>query len=546
MKKIISIFAAVALALGVAGCSNDGSSLFYNDLHDAVVSPLYIEGDIASPRTALTMLSNTEQEFKFTYKNDMSAWGGGKGVANFKIVRDSSGWLKDWGAEKDTTVNLVVNADYTNLAARDATNDNPGNIVIKDLAENQEYVLKVNYNAVAGTVALKCEGKVVSYPELKVVFVSDDGEGGVKEETIPMTRTDKTFKYVFTPKEEDTLYFYISDGNYLYWDKDGKILTEKLDLDNDTDKLSVITIEKNNEGVIPAYSISVDVAALPEISISAGVDDTSILGRADIFGKMFGWGASKLTRIDESTYEVEFTADEPSSEYVIREKAGSWSVGRWFTGSAGDAEHPATDKMAEPAVAGKDKNSAEEFELVYYKGDAGEAGTNAKITGLPYKAGYKFVMQFKIKDASKKEITVKVYPKDGQTIEPSDWEKPNFDSCYKLNNITHVRSSAGDKEITWGSKESDGSYIGTVEFPVGTSIANWNNNCLEFGVTGNNGWNKKYTGATITENGDYVELTQDASANNKCTTIVSGNTTKKVTIYIKSTADKLYAKIVKE
>lgn len=146
----------------------------------------------------------------------------------------------------------------------------------------------------------------------------------------------------------------------------------------------------------------------------------------------------------------------------------------------------------------------------------------------------------------KKEITVKVYPKDGQTIEPSDWEKPNFDSCYKLNNITHVRSSAGDKEITWGSKESDGSYIGTVEFPVGTSIANWNNNCLEFGVTGNNGWNKKYTGATFTENGDYVELTQDASANNKCTTIVSGATAKKVTIYIKSTADKLYAKIVTE
>ena len=202
--------------------------------------------------------------------------------------------------------------------------------------------------------------------------------------------------------------------------------------------------------------------------------------------------------------------------------------------------------MAEPAVAGKDKNSAEEFELVYYKGDAGEAGTNAKITGLPYKAGYKFVMQFKIKDASKKEITVKVYPKDGQTIEPSDWEKPNFDSCYKLNNITHVRSSAGDKEITWGSKESDGSYIGTVEFPVGTNIGDWGNKCLEFGVTGNDGWNKKYVGATITENGAYVELTPGNGSNNKCTTIVSGTTTKKVTIYIKSTADKLHAKIITE
>lgn len=334
MKKIISIFAAVALALGVAGCSNDGSSLFYNDLHDAVVSPLYIEGDIVESRTALTMLSNTEQEFKFTYKNTMSSWGGGKGVANFKIVRDSSGWLKDWGAEKDTTVNLVVNADYTNLAARDAANDNPGNIVIKDLAENQEYVLKVNYNAVAGTVALKCEGKVVSYPELKVVFVSDDGKGGFKEETIPMTRTDKTFKYVFTPKEEGTLYFYISDGNYLYWGKDGKILPAKLDLKKDTDKLSEITIEKNNEGVIPAYSISVDVAELPEISISAGVDDTSILGRYGVIGITDWDNVYKLTKEEDGLYSFEFTNTGSEVSFALTEIANKWKT-RFFMGNSG-------------------------------------------------------------------------------------------------------------------------------------------------------------------------------------------------------------------
>lgn len=465
MKKIISIFAAVALALGVAGCSNDGSSLFYNDLHDAVVSPLYIEGDIVASRTALTMLSNTEQEFKFTYKNTMNSWGGGKGVANFKIVRDSSGWLKDWGAEKDTSVNLIVNADYVDLSARDATNDNPGNIVLKDLAENQEYVLKVNYNAVAGTVALKCEGKVVSYPELKVVFVSDDGKGGFKEETVPLTRTDKIFKYVFTPKEEDTLYFYISDGNYLYWDKDGKILPAKLDLENDTDKLSTVTVEKNAKGEIPAYSISVDVAALPVISISAGVDDTSILGRGDIFGQMFGWAASKLIRIDESTYEVEFTANEPEYSYDIREKAGEWGVGRWFAGSTGDASHAATDKMAEPAVAGKDKDSANEFDLVYYSGDPGTCGTDAKITGLPYKAGYVFVMQFKIKDASKKEITVKVYPKDGQSIAESDWEKPaviNLDGYGARGLLNKWGDGDLDPSVIGFTKQSNGDY--TLDF----------------------------------------------------------------------------------
>ena len=545
MKKIISIFAAVALALGVAGCSNDGSSLFYNDLHDAVVSPLYIEGDIVESRTALTMLSNTEQEFKFTYKNTMSSWGGGKGVANFKIVRDSSGWLKDWGAEKDTTVNLVVNADYTNLAARDAANDNPGNIVLKDLAENQEYVLKVNYNAVAGTVALKCEGKVVSYPELKVVFVSDDGKVGFKEETIPMTRTDKTFKYVFTPKEEDTLYFYISDGNYLYWGNDGKILPAKLDLDNDTDKLSAVTIEKNNEGVIPAYSISVDVAELPEISISAGVDDTSILGRYGVIGITDWDNVYKLTKEEDGLYSFEFTNTGSEVSFALTEIANKWKT-RFFMGNSGaDYQQGDVVDVVDDATAVKYGEELNYAPIVYYTSNPGLGGKNIKVIGLPYTTGHKMKLYFKVVNEAEKKVSVACIAAD-DTVPAGDYDKSNFDSCYKLNNITHVRSSAGDKEITWGSKESDGSYIGTVEFPVGTNIGDWGNNCLEFGVTGNDGWNKKYVGATITENGAYVELTPGNGSNNKCTTIVSGTTTKKVTIYIKSTADKLHAKIVTE
>lgn len=545
MKKIISIFAAVALALGVAGCSNDGSSLFYNDLHDAVVSPLYIEGDIVESRTALTMLSNTEQEFKFTYKNTMSSWGGGKGVANFKIVRDSSGWLKDWGAEKDTTVNLVVNADYTNLAARDAANDNPGNIVLKDLAENQEYVLKVNYNAVAGTVALKCEGKVVSYPELKVVFVSDDGKGGVKEETIPMTRTDKTFKYVFTPKEEDTLYFYISDGNYLYWGNDGKILPAKLDLDNDTDKLSAVTIEKNKEGVIPAYSISVDVAELPEISISAGVDDTSILGRYGVIGITDWDDVYKLTKEEDGLYSFEFTNTGSEVSFALTEIANKWKT-RFFMGNSG-AYYQQGDvvDVVDDATAVKYGEELNYAPIVYYTSNPGLGGKNIKVTGLPYTTGHKMKLYFKVVNEAEKKVSVACIAAD-DTVPAGDYDKSNFDSCYKLNNIKYVCSCAGNKEITWGSKESDGSYIGTVEFPVGTPIGDWGKACLQFGVTDTTSWGKKYTGATITENGGYVELTQGANDNNECTTISSGNTTKKVTIYIKSTADKLYAKIVTE
>ena len=183
--------------------------------------------------------------------------------------------------------------------------------------------------------------------------------------------------------------------------------------------------------------------------------------------------------------------------------------------------------------------------IVYYTSDPGLGGKNIKVTGLPYTTGHKMKLYFKVVNEAEKKVSVACIAAD-DTVPAGDYDKSNFDSCYKLNNIKYVCSCAGNKEITWGSKESDGSYIGTVEFPVGTTIVDWGKACLQFGVTDTTSWGKKYTGATITENGDYVELTQGANDNNECTTISSGNTTKKVTIYIKSTADKLYAKIVTE
>ena len=61
-------------------------------------------------------------------------------------------------------------------------------------------------------------------------------------------------------------------------------------------------------------------------------------------------------------------------------------------------------------------------------------------------------MQFKIKDASKKEITVKVYPKDGQTIAPSDWEKPSV--------INLEGYGARGLFGKWGDADLDPSVIG--------------------------------------------------------------------------------------
>ena len=152
MKKlIIGAVASLALLLGFASCSGD--------LHDSEVGALYLQGDFSSrmdgkelvdtPRLKFNMVSDTEQRLTFKYdKSLMTKWGGKDGTAYFKITRDADGWAKDWGGKKDTQVELSVNSqDWLELEGRDAVNSNPGNIVLKDLADGNSYTLIAKYDA---------------------------------------------------------------------------------------------------------------------------------------------------------------------------------------------------------------------------------------------------------------------------------------------------------------------------------------------------------------------------------------------------------------
>lgn len=424
MKKLITgAVAALALLFGFASCSGD--------LHDSVVSKLYAEGDFCTEKVGnnnvrlpfvMTKGSDTEQKCKFKYDaSKMTAWGGGSGTLNFKITRDEWGWAKDWGGKKDIAVELSVNSqEWLDLEGRDAVNSNPGNIVLKDLADGNWYTLIAKYDAPSEKLSLKCVGAVTDYPILKAV-ITDDSEGSEltaalssESKEVILTRTGKFYESdLFVPTKNGSVSYYLTNG-YLYWGADGKMSTSK---PTDENKIKGEWTYDENQPTL-ARKIFVSAANFAEhiskenpnpkneLVSKIQVHDTGILGKADIIGAFDDWKGSSLTYVDATTQIFEFENTKPSIEFVIREVTGSWGLGRWFKGIPADTADRKKTDMANDIVAAKYGEDATAVPLIYYSGDAGEDGKNAVITGLPYKTGYKFRVTVKILDASSKKISV--------------------------------------------------------------------------------------------------------------------------------------------
>lgn len=342
MKKLITgAVAALALLFGFASCSGD--------LHDSVVSNLYAEGDFCTEKVGnnnvrlpfvMTKGSDTEQKCEFKYDaSKMNAWGGGSGTLNFKITKDEWGWAKDWGGKKDIAVELSVNSqEWLDLEGRDAVNSNPGNIVLKDLADGNTYTLIAKYDAPSEKLSLKCVGAVTDYPILKAV-ITDDSEGSelttaLSKEVI-LTRTGTSYSSdVFVPTKDGSVSYYLTNG-YLYWDADGKMTTSV-----PTKKIKGEWTYNSN---FPTWGRKIFVSAInftaatsdtdstpkKELTSDVRIHDTTILSDAGLVGSDFGWtGSTKLIKDDDTTYHYDFTANSEDQTFSIQKTAGSWAA-RW-------------------------------------------------------------------------------------------------------------------------------------------------------------------------------------------------------------------------
>ena len=389
MKKLITgVVASLAILFGFASCSGD--------LHDSVVSSLYAEGDFCTEKVGndnvrlvftMTPGSDTEQKCTFTYDaSKMTAWGGGSGTLNFKVVRDASGWIKDWGGKKDTAVELSVNSpDWLALEGRDASNDNPGNIVLKDLADGNTYTLITKYDAPEETLSLKCVGAVTDYPILTAV--TTDGNEFV------LTRSGTKYNYTFKPKAAGSYSYYLTNG-YLYWGKDGTMTTTKPD-----ESTYFSGSYKNDSNTYTIFADASKFAKEQTITSDVRIYDTSILGEADIVGFSGDFAnGKKLTYVDGKSYTYEFTASAAEEEFAIREISSSWST-RWFGGIPAGKKHDATDKLTDAIKVGDNS-----VEPIYYTKDPGMDGNNIKITGLSKNSIY--TVTIKIEDASSKKLSI--------------------------------------------------------------------------------------------------------------------------------------------
>lgn len=119
-------------------------------------------------REKFEVIDANTQKFKFKYDAEKHAgWGSKRGTIFFKVCADKTDWLLDFGGTCEQKLSVSLNEDFVPLYARGVDgNYDPGNIVVKNLADAGDYVITVVGNASVGFMKLKIEGAVGEWPEL--------------------------------------------------------------------------------------------------------------------------------------------------------------------------------------------------------------------------------------------------------------------------------------------------------------------------------------------------------------------------------------------
>lgn len=118
-------------------------------------------------REKFEVIDANTQKFKFKYDAEKhTGWGSKRGTIFFKVCADETGWRLNFGGTNMQELPVSLNGDFVPLHASGDGNLDPGNIVVKNLADAGDYVITVVYNASVGFMKLKIEGAVGEWPEL--------------------------------------------------------------------------------------------------------------------------------------------------------------------------------------------------------------------------------------------------------------------------------------------------------------------------------------------------------------------------------------------
>ena len=489
MKKLITgAVATLALLFGFESCSGD--------LHDNDVLPLTIVGITADagnhviPMT-LDKADGSEQSLTFTLKDGFEltardgkkyklssdpkdSWRGSDPLTalHFKVIPGDAvkadgtpDWTMDFASlNKEDPQYIKAGEDFQKVGKRGDANvsGNPKHLILDGAIEGEVYVLRAKYNAAAGTLELKLDGRKNDPAGVKFIFADDyknfpkkDDAG--KDLSYSMARAGKNYTYQFVSIADETISFDVTN------DMQGKLGSKSL------------TVKTNVE-----YKIAVDISdGISNAKISTEVVDMLKDATVNANWKYADAASAYAEKITNDSYQF-FAEREEIDFTVIRHDGGVW--GKHNVG---------TFNIDSDAV-----------ELAYSTAKDAAKATTVKVKGLAVGTCYKVVLEKNNDDFTLKAkiVTVPLADLTGKKF------KGAFDGWDEAN---------GWKGFDF-TKQSDGTW--TVDFTVTKA----QEDSYEFGIYGD-GDDKWCHEEEIKADGEYHEIGY-AGKNCKMSGVTSGKT----------------------
>ena len=488
MKKLLSVFAAAAMLFGFASCSGD--------LHDAEISPLYIEGTAWSARTPLELVDETTQKISFTYTGQ-TGWDALANEIHFKIIATPTGWSDDFGGSDTETITLAMNADYAETHSRvnEALPDTK-HIILEKLDMDTEYTIWVNFTASTNTVKIKVEGPD-PIPTKDVFVVANNN---VSKMNMDVKNTSYSFEITGDG----------NDCNYLIFDgADSYGLTATKDVTGSD------AVEMVKNGKFAKFATLADVKYLVYVNVS---EDGEISTNVQPALYNFKYGITYINS-NYGSYQLNWEMDGAVAVATVTIPAGTtngWS-------------QPNDTPVEFGICKGKDdwsvKFTGATVRPFVYVETTNNAQDNNKATLNP----------------SKEDVVIKLKSTDAAilvTCEAASFDKDVL--CFSKP-LGYFNSNYGNYPLDWSATDTAGTYEAVVKIPAGTQNG-WggaNDADVEFGVCSDLNWSIKFTGGTLAAAGVDVALTEGAKDNNKAAVNPSATD---VVITLTATKDSVKAK----
>ena len=489
MKKLITgAVATLALLFGFASCSGD--------LHDNDVLPLTIVGITADAGNHVIPMTldkddGSEQSLTFTLKDGFEltardgkkyklssdpkdSWRGSDPLTalHFKVIPGDAvkadgtpDWTMDFASlNKEEPQYIKAGEDFQKVGKRGDANvsGDPKHLILDGAIEGEEYVLRAKYNAAAGTLELKLDGRKNDPAGVKFIFADDyknfpkkDDAG--KDLSYSMARAGKNYTYQFVSIADETISFDVTN------DMQGNLGSKSL------------TVKTNVE-----YKIAVDISdGISNAKISTEVVDMLKDATVNANWKYADAASAYAEKITSDSYQF-FAEREEIDFTVLRHDGGVW--GKHNVG---------TFNIDSDAV-----------ELAYSTAKDAAKATTVKVKGLNVGTCYKVVLEKNNDDFTLKAKVV--------TVPLADLTGKKFKGAF----------DGWDEANDWKgfdfTKQSDGTW--TVDFTVTKA----QEDSYEFGIYGN-GDDKWCHEEEIKADGEYHEIGY-AGKNCKMSGVTSGKT----------------------